>query len=247
MRRIEEERLKENAEPIIVRNEKEISLEDYLSMPSDSIEDSYLKYYDDNGVRRSMFYLNAIPEYAIDIRTASNELPQKDEEGLNYNESHIYYIKGGVPPRLGGKADSIYRYVDLSVRIPKRLLHSDMIAIVRMHCYIDEKGHLARTELNSIRLNSPIEAEMSFHNSEDYTDPKGWHKTRIYKHTELLSKLCREQICFMEEESLRIMNDLPDFEPARCFLKPCKYRLTVPVVFNFKKSWQDNNTAKKHQ
>ena len=243
---IEEERLKENTEPIIVRNEKEISLEDYLSMPSDSIEDSYLKHFDDNGTPRSMFYLNTLPEEEIDARGAMMDLPQKEGDFINYDENHLYFIKGGIPPRLAGKADSLKRYVDSQVSIPKKMAKSDMVGAVWMHCYIDEKGHVVRTEMKNIKVRFPIEAELQFFNSAD-KNPNGWHKTDDYRGTNFFNKFYREQLCFMEEEALRIMNTLPDLEPARCFLKPSRYKLTIPVYFNFKKSWQDNNTAKKHQ
>ena len=193
--------------PIIVYNEKEITFEDYLKIPSSKIRTAkYMSgevakdFYGDRGEKREVIHLSSRENY----------FPNSPNDGN-------YYTDGDLPAVFPEGEDSLKRYIKAHTVVPNEL--NGVVGDVYVNCFIDSTGKCEKAEVSKIHLYVPQAIEIHYLNGKR-------------AETDIISKSYWKRIDMMRDIALNSLKDLPQFIPATFYLQHVKYlkELRVTIV-----------------
>lgn len=203
--------------PVITYNGTEISLEEYLGMPSYRIG-TITKYgppfserlYGEKGKHGVLcLYMQRNFEVSYDFT------PTDDKSFIP-----TYFYVSEIPAMFPGGDDSLRVFLDRNTIVPKDFYDVEIEGFVEVLCYINEKGSVVKYEIENIRIVKPENVAI-FYQAQDgignvlFTTP---YKKRIQQ---------------MKEIAEDVVKTLPLFKPAISFLHPVKYVKPIYVTFSF--------------
>lgn len=212
------------APPIFSFNEKRISLEEYLSMPEDSVGGCIILIPDSyNGLVNPHFYVyskGAKPESHGEYRGDS------PHHGNAYN-STMFFTNGGIPPEFKEGPDSLWNFIRAHRNLPEEILNDEKIqATIKVYCCIDEEGRLWNTRVGEISFTRPVRAVVT----ADF-DPSD-NRIIGLKGKGMFSDEFAEKLELMQRDAINVVRAMPAFEPGRVFLSPVKYRIIIPIHYS---------------
>lgn len=214
MKYVEEWEKKYDSKLLFIYDEKEVPLETYLELPQTSIARTIVVSPENGNGKNPMFCIfSTAPEIVGETKNPYDK------------DCEIFYISGGIPPQFKYGNEELAHYILEHRKIPAHLYDININGIVYVYCYFDEEGHLWKSDLEKIEIKGPLHAEILF--SANVTG----EKSAIFRDTEVFSKEYSERLDQMAKEALRLVNEMPDFEPGRCFFKPAKYRIVLQIPF----------------
>ena len=223
MKWVEKVEAKYGQKSVFSFNEKEISLEDYLSLPEDSIggceECAPLRYNNPN----PMFYVYS--KGNAPRRVWEDSKDTGPQEGLI--QKIPFYMSGGIPPRFSQGGVSLWKYVQGHRQIPDSLYQGDlanMVVRVEVFSFFDEAGRIVDARVEKVHLSYPLVCDIIL--DRNFNDPI----SRLTK-SGVLSKECGHLLDRITRDALSVVKGLPDFEPGKVHLQPVKYRITIPVGY----------------
>lgn len=219
MKWVEEYQSKYKEKLIFAFNEKEISMEDYLNMPEDSIEGCTFNPPEILSIPNPMFYV-----YGKGKRPAFAW-----ESSYDLKETGVpFCISGGIPATFKEGADSLRNYLNAHQSVPDSLYRgalTNAYARVEVFCCIDEEGHIWNVRADKIHLMNPMVCDIDLGNS--FADPID----RLTK-SGLFSHEYGKWFDCIAKDAQRVVQGLPDFNPGRVYLEPTKYRLLLKIHYH---------------
>ena len=212
VRRVEAE---SGTAPLILCNEKEISLEEFASL-------DISKY-------GTCIFLN--------IKNLVTELAgERGENGVVYihdkknylpfpNPLHGgYFEEGDFPAEFPGDLDSLYKYTASHQHVSKNVLKSELQGLTEVLCFISEDGAVDSCEVLSMEIMEPQRINIYFQDGKIPTTPRIMEKGTL--------KMVEE----IANSAVEVCNSLPAFNPARFYLRPAKYRKRIFIPFRYDKN-----------
>lgn len=224
MKWVEEAETKYKQKLIFAFNEKEISLEEYLATPHDSIygceECEPLRYQ------------NSFPMFYAYSKGHEPVLEWEYREDSKRDGNTIYpipfYTAGGVPPRFRQGVDSLKNYLQVHRQVPDSLYKgvlTNACARVDVFLCIDEDGHIWNVRVDKIHVIYPLSCDIYMRQISP--DP-----IELLVNSGVLSDDFGQLFSSMARDALRIVQGMPDFEPGSCYLNPVKYRIPIQIGYH---------------
>lgn len=199
--------------PVIIFNEREITLEEFASIPPSSIG-TYQGYLPPLSVnilgergKRGILYVN----------TKKNHIPLFPSQGKS--TENYYYHDGDRPAEFPGGDLALKSYLHNAIKVRPEL--DSISATVYVKCYFDEEGDYEKGEVTHITFLAPQPVEVFY---DAGRRPK--YDIITEKYTSYLDML--------REDALAVANDFPKFEPATFWLQHVKYTRVIRMYFNGK-------------
>lgn len=206
--------------PVIIYNEKEITLEEYKELPRTKIGTEKIcvpplsvEILGDKG-RRGIVYVNSKMDY---VPFPYGKFYQQ------HGENCYYYENGDLPAEFPGGDDSLTVYLRNTVKVSPEL--DSIGAGVYVYCYIDTLGNCEKAEIHHIHFLFP-----------DYVDV-GYNEGKR-GNGNILTSSHKRYLDIMREEALRVASNLPKFTPATFWLRHVPYKKEIRMFFIGKKYYR---------
>lgn len=194
--------------PLIICNEKELSLEKFAELD--------LKYFG------TCVFLN--------VKSLAEELAgERGKKGLIYlhaEKEHFptpaggYFRKGDFPAEFSEGEDSLFYFLRAHHVVPQEVLRSDIDGQVVMTCYLDEEGNIEKYEVKCIELYKPQELRLSIFGEKT---PRSW----------ILDNKALGLIDKIIASAIDVTKLLPPFKPATFFLRHVKYIMDLEIPIRY--------------
>lgn len=199
------------AVPLIICNEKEMSLDEFASL-------------DLSRYGTCVFF--HIKDIAVELAG------EREKDGLIYvhdkknyfpfpDSFHGGYFMGGdFPAEFTEGADSMYKYIASYQRISKIVLESGLQGQTEVLCYISEDGAVDSCEVLCVEIMEPCHLDIYPVNGEILP-------------TDILGKRTFKVIKEIADSAIEVTNSLPSFKPAMFYLRPSKYKKRIYIPFRY--------------
>lgn len=197
--------------PLIICNEKEISLEEFAAL-------DLSKY-------GTCIFFN-IKDLAVELAG------ERGKDGLIYvhekknyfpfpDSFHGGYFEGGdFPAEFIEGTDSMYKYIASHQCISKKVLEAGLQGQTEVLCYIGEDGAVDSCEVLCVEIMEPYHLDIYFVKGE-------------LPSIDILGKETLRSIKEITESAIEVTNSLPPFKPAMFYLRPSKYRKRLYIPFRY--------------
>lgn len=201
--------------PIITFDGKEISLDEYVNMPSGkigtvlgyggSVANSYFGEIGKRGVMCLYSQENYRPNFDFDVIDDHTIRPT------------VFYTCD-IPAEFPGGDKMLQKFVIEHCDVPDEFFDINIEGCVHLMCYNDEQGKIHKCRTEKITLSEPASITLNDIHNEN---------TRDVVNAQYYDKAVQ-----MEEYALKVVESLPSFTPAVGFLHNVKYAKTVMIPFS---------------
>lgn len=197
--------------PLIICNEKEMSLDEFASLDLSeygtcvflTIKDLATELAGERG-KNGLIYVHDKKDYF--------PYPTPIHSG--------YFENGDFPAEFTEGIDSMYKYIESHQHISKKVLESGLHGQTEVLCYIGEDGAVDSCAVLCVEMSAPYHLDIYPVNGE--ICPK-----------DMLEKKTIKVIKDITDSAIEVTNSLPRFKPATFYLKPSKYRKRIYIPFRY--------------
>lgn len=205
--------------PLIILDEKEISLEEFVKLEPE-------KDY------RTLWNV-AIPFYTNQLFEG-----RKGEDGFIYMLSdiekdfpfpHRGYFKDEeypCPAEYIGGLDSMHSFINKHKTTPDYIKKSNISCSMGLSLYINETGGIDSISLRHLLFHKPVELNIVGMSRKDFDMSKSIESMKL-----LLNEKALQMIEEVVNNSVDVAKKLPNFKPAQFYLKPAKFKKDIYVNF----------------
>lgn len=198
--------------PVIIFNEREITLEDFANIPSYCIR-TYEGFLPPVSVellgekgKRGILYTN----------TKKNYVPLLYRVSDKWYDPEYYYKDGDLPAEFPGGDSALRSYLHETIKVRPEL--DSIFANVYVNCFFDEEGNCEKSEISHIQFVWPQVIDIKYRNGKRAD-------------TDFLSEKCKLYTDMLREDALTVANGLPRFKPATFWLQHVKYMREIRMFF----------------
>ena len=208
------------AVPLIICNEKEMSLDEFASLDLSRYGTCVFFHIKDIAVELAG---ERGKDGLIYVHDKKNYFPFPDSFHGGY------FMGGDFPAEFTEGADSMYKYIASYQRISKIVLESGLQGQTEVLCYISEDGAVDSCEVLCVEIMEPCHLDIYPVNGEILP-------------TDILGKRTFKVIKEIADSAIEVTNSLPSFKPAMFYLRPSKYKKRIYIPFRYDNDLKEIST-----